>query len=183
MRNIDSPGSPPSSEPVFLVVGKLRRPHGVKGEIILEVMTDFPERLKAGVSLYVGPERRPVKLASSRWHGQFLLVSFEGYHTPEQVGELRNLFACVLAADRPALPDGEYYHHQLLGMQVITQLGQVLGTIREILVTGANDVFVVRSWEGPETLVPWTDEVVKKIDLEKKQLIIEPLPGLLPGEE
>jgi 16S rRNA processing protein RimM len=180
MRNSNAAGSLPSSKPVFLVVGLLRRPHGVKGEIIMDILTDFPERLKKGILVYVGPDYLPLKLSSCRQHGQALLVSFEGYQTPEQVGELRNLFASVPAADRPPLPAGEYYHHQILGLQAVTEAGVVLGVVHEILETGANDVFVIQPATGPEILLPDIDTVVKEIQLEKGQMIIALLPGLLP---
>src|SRR5512139_4086674 len=84
------PGSPSSGEPVFLAVGKLHRAHGVHGEIIMEVLTDFPERLKTGVTLFVGKDHQPVRLNSRRWHNQNLLVSFEGYSNPEAINVLVN---------------------------------------------------------------------------------------------
>ena len=182
MRNSSAAGSPPSGGPVFLAVGRLSRPHGVKGEIIMDILTDFPERLKKGITLYVGPDYLPLQLISCRQHGRSLLVSFEGYHTPEQVGTLRNLIASVTSADRPPLPEGEYYHHQILGLQAVTESGEVLGVVREILETGANDVFVILPEDGPEILVPDIDEVVKDIQLEKGQIVIALLPGMLPGE-
>jgi len=172
----------PAGDIAFLVVGKLHRPHGVKGEIILEVLTDFPERLQVGTCLYIGPDRLPLRLASRRWHGQSMLVSFEGFTTPEQVGALRNQYACVTAADRPALPEGEYYHHQILGLQAVTEGGRLLGVVSEILETGANDVLVIRPEIGAEVLVPLIDEVVKAINLETGQLLLTLLPGLLADE-
>jgi len=173
-------GSPQKGEPVFLAVGKLRRPHGLRGEIIMDVLTDFPERLHRGITLFVGPEHQPLRLRSHRWHGAALLVTFEGYDTSEQAGELRNHLAYVTAADRPQLPEGEYYHHQLIGMKVVSEQGEVLGKVTEILATGANDVYVVRPEIGVEILIPAIDEFVLAVDLEHHELRVRLAPGLLP---
>ena len=179
----DPSGSPPTGEPVFLAVGKLRRPHGVRGEIQMDVLTDFPERLNPGVTLFVGPENRPQRLRSRRWHGQALLVAFEGCDTPEEAGLLRNMLVSVPADDRPALPEGEYYHHQILGLRAVTEEGRFLGTIIEILETGANEVYVLRPENGPEILLPGIAEVILSIDLEQNEMRVKPLPGLLADEE
>jgi len=173
-------GSPQKGEPVFLAVGKLRRPHGLHGEIIMDVLTDFPERLHRGITLYVGPEHQPLRLRSHRWHTAALLVAFEGFDTPERAGELRNQLAYVTTADRPPLPEGEYYHHQLIGLKVISEQGEVLGKVTEILATGANDVYVVRTEIGAEILIPAVDEFVRAVDLERRELRVRVAPGLLP---
>jgi 16S rRNA processing protein RimM len=91
-------GSPSSGEPVFLAVGRLRRPHGVKGEILMDVLTDFPERLRRGTRLYIGEQHLPLTIRSARVANQALLVSFHNYDTPEAVGEFRNQVAYVSAA-------------------------------------------------------------------------------------
>lgn len=173
-------GSPAKGEPVFLAVGKLRRPHGVRGEIMMEVLTDFPERLKRGMTLFAGPQYQPLRLRSLRWHGSLLLVTFEGYETPETVGEWRNQELYVTAADRPPLPDGEYYHHQILGLKVVSEEGETLGKITDILVTGANDVYVVRPEIGKEILIPAVDDFVLRVNLERGTLTVHLAPGLLP---
>jgi 16S rRNA processing protein RimM len=147
----------------------------------MEILTDFPERLRQGVTLYIGEEQVPQQLSKVRQHANGLLVSFKDISTPEAAGELRNQLVYVRSADRPSLPEGEYYHHQIIGLQVRTQQGEFLGTVIEILETGANDVFVIRPENGPEILIPDTDEVILKIDLPKGQMVINLLPGLLPG--
>lgn len=173
-------GSPPSGEPVFLAIGKIRRPHGVRGEMLMEIYTDFPERLQAGVILYLGAERHPQRLRSVRPRKDGVLIAFEGYHTPEQVGELRNQLAMVRADDRPPLPQGEYYHHQLIGLRVVDDTGRYLGKIGEVLATGANDVYVVQAEQGGEVLLPAIDEVILQIDLPGGEVRVHLLPGLLP---
>jgi 16S rRNA processing protein RimM len=176
-------GSPKPGEPAFLAVGKLRRPHGVKGEIIMDVLTDFPERLQVGVLLYAGESYLPLRIRSVRPHDKVLLMAFEGLHTPETVGEHRNQIVYVPAADRPLLPEGEYYHHQLIGLRVIDDTGQFLGVITGILETGgANDVYLVTSQENRELLLPDIEEVVMSIDLNSGEMQVHLLPGLLPDK-
>lgn len=171
-------GSPLSGEPEYLVVGKLRHPHGVHGEMLMEIITDFPERLHAGVQVYIGDDYRPLRLHSRRNHAKGLLVAFEDYETPESVGELRNALVFTATSQLPALPEGEYYHHQLIGLNVITDEGQELGRLAEIMTTSANDIYVIRSQAGQEILLPAIDQVVQIIDLEQRKMVVHLLPGI-----
>lgn len=180
-EQIEQPaGSLDIGEPVFLVVGKLRKPHGLRGELQMEVITDFPERLTRGVQVYVGEEHRPQHIRSIRGHDRLLLVAFSDFHDPESAGGLRNQLVYVRADDRPALPEGEYYQHQLLGLKVISDEGEELGHLVQILETGANDVYIVRPLAGPELLLPAIDEVILQVDLEQSRMMVHLLPGLRP---
>jgi 16S rRNA processing protein RimM len=126
-------GSPAPGEPVFLVIGKLRRPHGVEGEILFEVITDFPERLRKGKEVFVGEAHRLEKIASRRTHDKGLLLSFEGYPDVDRVAELVNELVYVRTDSLPPLPEGEYYFHQLIGLSVVDPQGVRLGRIAEII--------------------------------------------------
>lgn len=179
-QNDKPAGSLNSGEPVFLVVGRLRRPHGVHGEILMDVLTDFPERLRSGLSVYVGEDHQPLVIRSLRQSNLALLVAFEPYRDPESVGVLRNQFIYVRADDRPPLPEGEYYHHQLVGLRVVTDEGVALGRLTSILETGANDVYVVTQESGQEVLLPAISSVILDIDLEQGEMQVHLLPGLLP---
>ncbi len=145
----------------------------------MEIITDFPERIRRGVMLYIGENRTPMKVNERRIHASNLLVAFDGVNTPEEAGRLRNLWAYVPAEDRPALPEGEYYHHQILGLQVRDETGKDLGAITDILITGANDVYVVRSQNGTEILLPAIEPVILAINLEQEEMIVRLLPGLI----
>jgi 16S rRNA processing protein RimM len=162
------------------LVGVLRRPHGVKGEVLMAVMTDFPERLTPGTKLYMGEERRPVTIASVRQHNKGLIVAFEEFSSREDLAHLRNQDLLVRADDRPALPDGEYYLHQLIGLEAVTIDGRPLGVVSEWIETGANGVFIVKPPDGGEILIPDIDEVILGINLEKKQITVHLIDGLLP---
>ena len=172
-------GSPPIGEPEYLVVGIVRRPHGVKGEMLMDVRTDFPERLKAGMTVFAGDQYQPVVLASRRPHAKGLLIRFRGVKTPEDAGLYRNTWVYVPTADRPPLPEGEYYHHQLLGLNVITDEGRELGTIADIVETGANDVYVVRDADGNEILLPAIPPVILDVNLADRQMRVHLLDGLI----
>jgi 16S rRNA processing protein RimM len=170
----DSTGSPRPGEPVFVVVGKLRRPHGVNGEIIMDVVTDFPERLRRGKTIYVGEEHMPLKIKTIRPQNHARLLSFDEFKDCDQVGVLRNSMVYVKTADLPGLPEGEYYYHQLLNLRVVDEQGQDLGILTEILETGANDVYVITSPDGKELLIPVIDDVLLGVDLEKHEIRVRP---------
>lgn len=175
-------GAPAAGAPSFLEVGRLRRTHGIHGELVLEVLTDFPERIRRGVTLYVGPDRRPLRLRSRRGHAEGLLIAFQGYEDREAAGELRNQGVFVRADDRPPLEEGEYYHHQILGLPVFDEQRRALGRVIEILETGSNDVLIIRSESGPELLLPLLETTLLGVDLERGELTVRLLPGLLPNE-
>jgi 16S rRNA processing protein RimM len=178
--NEQSAGSPGNGEPLFLAIGKLRRPHGVHGEILMDVITDFPERIKAGLSVFVGPQYQEQIIRSVRNNAGTMLIAFEGFNKPEEAGSLRNLYMYVRADDRPPLPPGEFYHHQLVGLPVVTDEGQKLGVLAEILSNAANDVYVVQPEQGPEILLPAIDSVILDIDLQQGEIRVHLLEGLLP---
>ncbi len=175
-------GSSDAGEPAFLAVGRFRRPHGVRGEALVEILTDFPERLQPETVVYAGETRRRLVIRSRRSHNEGLLLSFVGLDTPEAVGQLRHQFLYVTAADRPPLPEGEYYHHQLLGLAVQTEDGQRLGTLTDILETGANDVYVVTSERGGEVLLPVIPGVILDVDLDAGTMRVHLPDGLLEQE-
>ncbi len=170
-------GSPERGEPVFLAIGKICRPHGVRGEVLMEIYSDFPERIQSGVVVYVGEEATEYEIASRRSHRDGLLIRFKGFTTPEAAGELRNQLVFVRADDRPPLEDGEYYHHQILGMAVYNQLGDFIGWVREILSTGANDVLVVKNEQGGEQLIPFADDWIREVNVVQKRLEVTLLAG------
>jgi len=172
-RQTNETGSPTPGEPVFLVVGKLRRTHGVHGEIIMNVLTDFPQRLRPHKVVYVGPRHQAETIASVRAHGDALLIRFAGYDTCEQAGLLRNHFVYVKTEALPQLPEGEYYYHQLIGLRVMDEAGKDLGELAEILETGANDVYVVRGEQG-EVLLPAIEGVILEVDLERRSMRVRP---------
>lgn len=177
-------GSPSQGEPEYLVVGMLRRPHGVRGEILMDVHTDFPERLRPGATIWVGDHYQPQPLQAVRPHGKGLLVKFNGVDTPESAGLFRNQWVYVPTRSVPPLPEGEFYHHQLVGLQAIEQdTGRLLGVVKEILVTGANDVYVLETPAAGELLLPAIPDVILQVDLAAKSIKVRLLPGLVDAPD
>jgi 16S rRNA processing protein RimM len=179
-RRRKNSGSPNLGEPEFLVIGKLGRPHGVDGEIQFFVLTDFPERIVEGKEVLVGKNREPMTLMTVRPHTKKLLVRFDGFKDRDEVDALRNQMIFIPVSAVAPLPAGEYYHHQLIGLSIVSEDGQALGKIVEIIETGANDVYVVRPDEGKDILIPNTSEVILAVDIEEKTITVRLIPGLLP---
>lgn len=173
----NSSGSP-DGEPVYLVVGFLRRAHGVRGEIIMDLHTDFPERFESGRKLFVGDEHKPMTLSNARPHAKGMLVKFQGVETPEDAGLLRNQWVYVNSTDVPSLPKGRLYQHELFGFSVVDDSGNLLGKLVEIIETGANNVYVVRDESGKEILLPAIPAVVLETDPVQRVMRVHLLEGL-----
>ncbi|MBI3176340.1 MAG: 16S rRNA processing protein RimM [Chloroflexi bacterium] len=177
MADVKLPGSP-VGEPEYLVIGFLRRPFGVSGEILMDLHTDFPERFRTGRKIYVGDEHKPMTLASVRPHGENMLVRLRGVNTPEMAGQYRNTWIFIKTKDAPPLPEGQYYQYQLLGLKVVDEEDHPLGTLTEILETGANDVYVVKDEAGKETLLPAIPSVILDVQPEAGVIRVHLLEGL-----
>ncbi len=142
--------------------------------MVMDLLTHFPERLIPGRQLYIGESHQPVRIRSVRPTLQAVLIAFEGYEDRDQVAAFRNQYLYVRADELPPLPEGEYYHHQLLGLRVFDLQGNLLGVLSEILETGANDVYVVRDEGGSEILLPVIEGVILEVDLGARRLIVNP---------
>jgi 16S rRNA processing protein RimM len=171
---IRASGSPQKGEPEYVLIGKLQRPHGVTGEIVLGLMTDFPERIKAGKTIYLGGHHSPRKIAGTRPFHDHMLITLEGIKNREEAAELTNLEMFVRTEDLPVLTDGRFYHHQLIGLKVLLQDGSSIGTVTEIIETGANDVYIVKDAEGNETLLPAVESVILSVDLSSGTILVKP---------
>ena len=178
MADTKNTSGSPDGEPVYLTVGFLRRPHGLQGEIVMDIHTDFPERMKRGRKLFVGEDHQPMTLTSVRPHQSGLLVKFKGIETPESAGAFRNTWVYVQSKDAPPLPDGQIYQHELFGFQVVDDNDNPLGELVEIIETGANDVYVVRNDAGKEILLPAIPSVILDLDAGRRFMRVHLLEGL-----
>ncbi|MBD8068322.1 ribosome maturation factor RimM [Bacillus sp. PS06] len=165
-------------------VGKIVNTHGIKGEVRVISKTDFAdERYRVGNDLYLFlPEQKEplhVVVKSHRTHKQFDLLEFEGYSDVNLVERFKNAIIKVPEEQLTDLNDGEYYFHQIIGCTVITDTGDEIGKITEILTPGANDVWVIKGKNGKEILIPYIDDIVKQINIEEKMITIEVMEGLL----
>jgi 16S rRNA processing protein RimM len=167
-------GSPRRGEPEYVLIGKLQRSHGVTGEIVLGITTDFPERIKRGKLIYLGADHSPRMISGARPFHNNMLITMDGVRTREEAAELTNLEVFVRTDELPALAEGQFYHHQLIGLKAVLEDGREIGTLGEIMETGANDVYVINGADGQEILLPAIDSVILKIDLSVKQMVVKP---------
>lgn len=169
----------PNGESVYLAIGFLRRPHGISGEIIMDLHTDFPERIKPGRKVYVGENYDTLTIDTVRSHGNGMLVRLRGVDTPEGAGRFRNQWMYVKSTEVPALPGGQIYKHQLVGITVTADTGETLGVLNEIIETGANDVYVVKKESGGEILLPAIPDVILETDMNDRVMKVHLIDGLV----
>ncbi|MFF5448376.1 ribosome maturation factor RimM [Streptomyces sp. NPDC012888] len=165
-----------------LVVARIGRAHGIKGEVTVEVRTDEPElRLGPGAVLRTEPASAgPLTVETGRVHSGRLLLRFAGVKDRNAAEALRNtlLIADVDPSELPEDPD-EFYDHQLIDLDVVLADGTVIGRITEISHLPSQDLFIVEREDGSEVMVPFVEEIVTEIDLENQRAVIDPPPGLV----
>jgi 16S rRNA processing protein RimM len=164
------------------VVAQVLAPHGVRGELKCRVITDFPkQRFKRGNRVLVAGASFTIQ--SARIQGDTLLLKLENVADRDAAEAFRNKDVEVATEQAVRLPKGQFYWHQVIGLVVEdATTHEELGTVTDILETGANDVYVVRNAStAREILIPAIKDVVKLIDPTTGKMLIEPLPGMLPG--
>lgn len=175
--------TPSPVEPNYLLVGRILKPHGVRGEVRVVVETEDPRRFKGMTEIHISRRERqtpkPIAIEGVRFHQDKALIKFEGYRNREEAEALRGHFLWVPLEDALPLDDGEFYLYELIGMAVWTEDDRMIGHIKDTIQTGANEVFVVDGGELGEVLIPDTEEVVLEINREARKVLIHPIPGLL----
>lgn len=161
----------------FLAVGRVLRPHGVRGELLLETLTDFPDHLAEVKTVYLGEAAAAHPLAAARAHRGQLIVRLADCRTREEADAFRGQLVQIKAVAAASLPPGAYYHHQLVGLPVVSDTGEALGALSEVLETGANDVYVVKGPAG-DLLLPAIRSVILTIDLAARQITVHIPDGL-----
>ncbi|GHF60164.1 ribosome maturation factor RimM [Streptomyces griseosporeus] len=165
-----------------LVVARIGRAHGIKGEVTVEVRTDEPEvRLAPGAVLATDPASAgPLTIETGRVHSGRLLLRFEGVADRTAAEALRNTLL-IADVDPDELPEGEdeYYDHQLIDLDVVLADGTEVGRITEISHLPTQDLFIVERPDGTEVMIPFVEEIVTEIDLEEQKAVIDPPPGLI----
>ena len=167
---------------MLVVVGRIGRPHGIRGEVTVEVRTDSPDvRFAPGSVLATEPARLgPLTVAAARWHSGRLLLSVEGVHDRTGAESLRGavLSSEVDDADAPEDPE-EFFDHQLRGLAVVTLGGDPVGTVDDVVHLPSQDLLSVRREDGREVLVPFVVEIVPEIDVDAGRVVVDLPPGLL----
>lgn len=177
-------------EQIEVLVGRIGKPHGLRGEVTVEVRTDEPERRFAiGTRLRTEPRAQaearvgrsdPLTVAGTRWHQSVLLVTFEGVHSREDAELLRDtlLHVSVPANLSPDDPE-EFYDYQLVGLAVIDIDGSALGEVTAVQHGAAQDLLVIRAMDGRSVLVPFVSQLVPEVDLVEGRLVVADRPGLV----
>ena len=179
-ETIESGSDRHASGPDFLAIGQIIKPHGIRGELSVKVLTNFPERFDSMESVFIGDEKseRQYVVTSTRPHKGGILLTLPTVTDRTAAEEFRGLYLKIPTAEAVALPAGQYYQYQLEGLDVVTDDGEALGKIAYVLETGANDVYVIQGPKG-EVLLPAIDDVILSVDLEANQMVVHILEGLL----
>lgn len=165
----------------YLAIGRIVRAHGVRGEVSVTILTDFPERFETIEWVFIGDEfeAEAYRLESYRWHKQNVLLTLAGVTDRLAADKLRGQLVQVPFEEAMPLPEGDFYLFELIGLQVFTVAGEYLGVIEEILETGANDVLVVKTQAQAEILLPSIPDVVKSVEPDAGRVLVELIDGLI----
>ena len=165
-----------SPELEFIVIGQILASWGNKGKLKVEIVTDFPQRFAPSSKIYIN--RQPATITGTEWRQGKVIIKLDTIDSIEDAEKLRGQLVEIHHSQLHSLPEGQYYHFQIIGLEVWTTQGELLGNLTEILTTSSNDSYVVRGAKG-EILIPAIEDVIKSVDLNKKRLVIEPIEGLL----
>jgi 16S rRNA processing protein RimM len=174
-----------SYTPKYLILGEILRPHGIRGELRMRILTDYPERIPHLKTVSVGksPDAKTVKIYTiqhMRMHRGYGLIKLTDIDDRNDADTLRGLMVMVKLEDAVPLDDDEIYLYQLIGMIVVTDASETIGELTDVLETGANDVYIVKSPTYGEVLIPVTDETILDTDVDGRIIIVALPEGLLP---
>lgn len=161
--------------PERLAIGVIVAPHGTRGELRMQIWSHFPDHILELTSIFLDEEEQPRRLRHVQINRGLAILSLHGITSRAAAEELRGTVVRIDREQATPLDEGEYYHFELIGLDVFAEGGERVGTLSEIIETGANDVYVVRDNDGKETLFPALKEVVPEIDLEQRRVIVRPL--------
>ena len=167
------------SELEYITIGHITAPRGTKGKLKVEVATDFPQHFAPSSKVYIN--HQPMTIDSTEWHKGKAIIKLDTVDSVEDGQELVGQAIEIHRSQLQPLSQGQYYHSQIIGLEVETTQGEPLGNITEILTTESgdvNDIYVVNGNRG-EILIPAIEDVVKSIDPDKGRIIIEPIKGLI----
>ncbi len=173
--------SGPTPEPT-VVVGKVTRSHGLKGELSVLVLSDNPNRFDEGSSVFTEGGRELVVQACRR-NGARLLVTFQGVVDRTAADALRGTMLVVPVSMLPDLEPGEFWPHQLEGCEVVTESGRSLGRLTDVIPNPTNDIWVVVDDDGTESLLPAISQVISDVDLKAARVLVKDIAGLTAPDE
>ena len=160
-----------------VVVGRVTKAHGLRGEVAVRASSDNPERFVVGALVFL-EDGRELRVRSLRSGGGRLLIAFDGVDDRSAAEALRGSALVVPRSMLPALPEGEYWPHELQGCAVVTESGRQLGAIADVVENPAHDLWVAVDDEGIETLLPATRELIVSVDVHAKRVVVRDVVGL-----
>lgn len=164
-----------------VAVGRISRPHGVRGELAVTVLSEVATRFDPGEVVLLD-DGRPLTVTSAKPHGAMLLVTFAEIRTREAGKELSGRFLSVPASSSPPAPEGTWWDHEIIGCSVATDAGRALGVVEDVIHTPANDVWsVVR--DGEETLVPVLADLLMTVEVAARRIVVREVPGFTAPDE
>ncbi|NTU42533.1 MAG: 16S rRNA processing protein RimM [Nitrospirales bacterium] len=165
----------PEGDSSLVAIGRVLKEWGIRGEFLVIPMTFDPERFLDLSEIVMGDVPGALrKIRSVRFHKDLILMGIEGCSTPEDARKLRGALLRIEKGESPPLPEGTYYHYQIIGLEVYTTDGRCLGRVESIMETKGNDIYVVKG-DGGEHLIPSIRDWVRKIDLEEGRMVVEPM--------
>lgn len=164
-----------------LQVGVITQTHGIRGEVKVFPTTDDAMRFKKlkEVILDNGKERLTMTIEGVKFFKKFVILKFKGYDSINDIEKYKNAKLLVTRENAVKLQKGEYFIADLIGMKVVTEEGAPFGVLKDVLETGANDVYIVDTEEGKEILLPAIKECVRNIDMENTTITVHIMDGLL----
>lgn len=164
-----------------ILIGRVAAPFGIKGEVKIVVLTDFPERFDSGRKAFLilkDGSRKEMEIQQRKDQNGGVVVKFFGVETRNDAEAIRNADVVIDQNDLAELGEGEYYVFEIMGLEVVTSSGKVVGKVDEVLQGGANDVYVTDTG----VCIPVIESVIENIDIKNKKIVINPIPGLLADE-
>ena len=164
-----------------LEIGQIVNTFGIKGEVKIYPFTDDIKRFDKLEKVYVKirKESKQFQIENVKYHKNMVLLKFKGIDKIEDAEKLRNAYIEIDREDAIPLEEGTYYIADLIGLEVYTDEGILLGKVDDIYNTGANDIYVIKDELGKQILLPGTHEVIKEVNLEKSKIIVHIIPGLI----
>ena len=164
----------------LVAIAKIAKPRGLKGEVVADILTDFPERfesLKAVTAVLENGERRELKIEEHWFQNGRVVLKFTSVDSIKEAESIRNAEICIAETEAVALDENEFYDWQLQGCEVVTADNESIGKVRELMRTGGTENLVVDGER--EYLIPFAESICVEVDVEKKRIVIDPPEGLL----
>lgn len=175
----ESHGKPVRDDPRdWVAIGEIAGTFGISGELKVVPLTDFPERFARTPTVYIGDKRAPYRILEGRSHKQHILLRLETITDVDAAERLRGFTLWIPADQITALPQDQFYVHDLIGMRVRHVNGDDLGTVTDVLSSPGNDLYVIQTFDGREVLLPAVKAFIPSIDKDARLITVDPIPGL-----